>query len=233
MGAVLDMVTDRFSTAGLCTILAIFYQKYAIFFIACVSLDICSHYAQMNAYVLFSLAALFFNVCTNSLLCRSLLKGSDSHKKVDAKAGLLHLYYTNRNVLGLVCLSAELVYVFLYIMHFPQFNGPLLTTYHGYDIHAIHIGLFASLPLWALKQYLNLKQLFSAMLSMDAAPAGAAAVTVSASFSVPEAAAVATEAPAATATVSEESSTTAAAPVRRRSVSRTRTPTRSRAVKAE
>jgi CDP-diacylglycerol--inositol 3-phosphatidyltransferase len=51
MGAVLDMVTDRFSTAGLCTILAQLYPDYSLFFISIVSLDLSSHYAQMNAYV--------------------------------------------------------------------------------------------------------------------------------------------------------------------------------------
>lgn len=61
------------------------------FIIFLFSLDICSHYAQMNA---------------------QLLKGADSHKKVDKSLGLLHLYYTNRIVLGIVCLSAELVRAF-------------------------------------------------------------------------------------------------------------------------
>jgi hypothetical protein len=111
------------------------------------------------------------------------MHGSESHKKVDKSLGLLHLYYTNRNVLGLVCLSAELVYVCLYVRVFAA--GALLGHVAGYPVHVVDAVLAASVPLWALKQYLNIKQLVNALLSMDVvAAAPAPLVAASSGFSL-------------------------------------------------
>lgn len=46
-GAVLDMVTDRFSTAALATLLSHFYPKYLFFFILLNILDFVSHWYRM------------------------------------------------------------------------------------------------------------------------------------------------------------------------------------------
>eukprot|EP00698_Gefionella_okellyi_P018462 TRINITY_DN552_c0_g1_i1.p1 TRINITY_DN552_c0_g1~~TRINITY_DN552_c0_g1_i1.p1 ORF type:complete len:284 (-),score=41.97 TRINITY_DN552_c0_g1_i1:27-878(-) len=148
MGAVLDMITDRFSTAGVCMILCTLYTSvwWRLAFIALMALDLCSHYAQMYS---------------------SLSHGQTSHKNVDSNLGLLHLYYTNRNVLGLVCFSAEVWYVLLYVQSVwtsTKYVVPGL----GVTVTIPYFLWLLSIPLFALKQYLNFKQLATALLSLDA-----------------------------------------------------------------
>eukprot|EP00762_Andalucia_godoyi_P005445 ANDGO_08354.mRNA.1 CDP-diacylglycerol--inositol 3-phosphatidyltransferase len=130
LGAVLDMVTDRCGTAGLCMILAQTYPVYTSTFVSLVFLDIFSHWFRMYS---------------------SLSQGSESHKVVLDKTGkqvkqffLLHLYYNNRIVLGGVCLLNEFFYVFLFwwnhssIAFFP---------------------MLLCAPVFLLKQFLNVVQL--------------------------------------------------------------------------
>ena len=76
-GAVLDMVTDRCTTACLLVFLASAWPRWSIVFQGLISLDLASHYMHMYA---------------------SISMGSgESHKKVDAdRSYILHLYYTNR-----------------------------------------------------------------------------------------------------------------------------------------
>lgn len=76
-GAVLDMVTDRCTTACLLVFLASAWPRWSILFQGLISLDLASHYMHMYA----SLA----------------MGGGRSHKKVDeSRSYILHLYYTNR-----------------------------------------------------------------------------------------------------------------------------------------
>ena len=145
-GAVLDMVTDRFSTAILCVILTHLYQEYAKIFMFLIVLDIVSHWISMYS---------------------SLLVGSDSHKTMrDDVPRLLHLYYTNRTVLGLVCLGNELFYVFLYVAPFvPQLllQYPVLNVYTGGDLAGlVRLAIYACFPVHALKQVINVIQMVNA-----------------------------------------------------------------------
>ncbi|EFC39547.1 predicted protein [Naegleria gruberi] len=101
-GAVLDMVTDRFSTAALVTILSNFYPNYTPYFVLLNILDFVSHWFRM--YV-------------------SLVIGTASHKDVDwDRSYLLALYYTNKTFMAILCVGNELFYVFLYAIHFYQLS---------------------------------------------------------------------------------------------------------------
>ncbi len=77
-GAVLDMVTDRCTTACLLVFLSSAFPRWTLLFQGLISLDLASHY--MHMYATLSMG------------------GSDqSHKKVDqSRSRLLHLYYNNR-----------------------------------------------------------------------------------------------------------------------------------------
>ncbi|RMZ74811.1 hypothetical protein DV737_g5714, partial [Chaetothyriales sp. CBS 132003] len=77
-GAVLDMVTDRCTTACLLVFLAQAFPRWSIVFQVLISLDLASHYIHMYAML-------------------HLGGSGTSHKKVDEKRSwILHLYYTNR-----------------------------------------------------------------------------------------------------------------------------------------
>jgi phosphatidylglycerophosphate synthase len=77
-GAVLDMVTDRCTTACLLVFLASAWPRWAILFQGLISLDLASHYVHMYATLI--------------------MGGVDtSHKKVDkSRSFILNLYYTNK-----------------------------------------------------------------------------------------------------------------------------------------
>jgi CDP-diacylglycerol--inositol 3-phosphatidyltransferase len=77
-GAVLDMVTDRCTTACLLVFLSSAFPRWAIVFQGLISLDLASHY--MHMYATLSMA------------------GADtSHKSVSkSRSYLLNLYYTNK-----------------------------------------------------------------------------------------------------------------------------------------
>ncbi|KAL0229556.1 hypothetical protein GEMRC1_014173 [Eukaryota sp. GEM-RC1] len=97
-GAVLDMITDRFSTTCLCVVLAMLYPSYLIVFNCIIALDVSSHYFHMNC---------------------SLLLGSKSHKEVaQSKNFLLKLYYESRLFMSILCLGNELFFVLLYVTSF-------------------------------------------------------------------------------------------------------------------
>ncbi|KAI4186108.1 MAG: hypothetical protein L6R41_003680 [Letrouitia leprolyta] len=105
-GAVLDMVTDRCTTSCLLVFLSSAFPRWALLFQGLISLDFASHYMHMYA----TLA----------------MGGSEqSHKKIDqSRSRLLHLYYTNRTVLFLVCMFNELFFIALYLL---SFSSPILS----------------------------------------------------------------------------------------------------------
>lgn len=77
-GAVLDMVTDRCTTACLLVFLSSAWPRWSIVFQGLISLDLASHYIHMYATLS--------------------MGGSDqSHKQVDkTRSWILNLYYTNK-----------------------------------------------------------------------------------------------------------------------------------------
>jgi CDP-diacylglycerol--inositol 3-phosphatidyltransferase len=129
-GAVLDMVTDRFSTAALVTLLSHFYNSkiYIMGFVLLNILDFVSHWIRMYSTLVANVA---------------------SHKDTRViKNPLLRIYYGNRMVMAVLCLGNELFYIFLYALHFFEMS-PLFVT-------AAWIFL---IPTWGFKQLMNVIQL--------------------------------------------------------------------------
>lgn len=88
-GAVLDMVTDRCTTACLLVFLSSAFPRWAIVFQGLISIDMASHYMHMYATLV--------------------MGGTEtSHKSVDkSRSWLLNLYYTNK--VGAPCSSRSLL----------------------------------------------------------------------------------------------------------------------------
>ncbi|KAI9046683.1 hypothetical protein LZ554_009422 [Drepanopeziza brunnea f. sp. 'monogermtubi'] len=105
-GAVLDMVTDRCTTACLLVFLSSAWPRWALLFQGLISLDLASHYVHMYASLV--------------------MGGTDtSHKKVDkSRSYILNLYYTNKTVLFLFCALNEVFFIALYLL---SFSSPLLS----------------------------------------------------------------------------------------------------------
>ncbi|KAH7015322.1 CDP-alcohol phosphatidyltransferase-domain-containing protein [Ilyonectria destructans] len=108
-GAVLDMVTDRCTTACLLVFLSSAFPRWAIIFQGLIALDLASHYMHMYATLVVS--------------------GSDSsHKNIDkSKSFVLNLYYTNKArliVLFVFCALNEVFFIALYLL---SFSSPLLS----------------------------------------------------------------------------------------------------------
>ncbi|KFZ05140.1 hypothetical protein V501_08631 [Pseudogymnoascus sp. VKM F-4519 (FW-2642)] len=105
-GAVLDMVTDRCTTACLLVFLASAFPRWSIVFQGLISLDLASHYMHMYATLVMGGAG-------------------ESHKKVDrSRSYILNLYYTNKTVLFLFCALNEIFFIALYLL---SFSSPLLS----------------------------------------------------------------------------------------------------------
>ncbi|PWZ01385.1 hypothetical protein BCV70DRAFT_73113 [Testicularia cyperi] len=97
-GAVLDMVTDRCTTACLLCFLTAAYPRCAIIFQGLITLDFSSHYIHMYS---------------------SLIAGSSSHKIVTSDVSkILWYYYNDSRTLFLFCAGNELFFVCLYLMDF-------------------------------------------------------------------------------------------------------------------
>lgn len=76
-GAVLDMVTDRCTTACLLVFLASAFPRWSIIFQGLISLDLASHYMHMYATL-------------------SMGGSNQSHKKIDeSRSWILKMYYSN------------------------------------------------------------------------------------------------------------------------------------------
>ena len=134
LGATLDMVTDRISTAGLLAVLSGFYQDYSTVFVYLIMLDVGSHWLQTHSGFLVNVK-------------------NDNHKNLGEKFFLLKLYYTNRNVLGIVCLGAEVFLLLLYFNHFyPYLMKNIFYLFFFYINFAIY----------AFKQLISIIQIFGA-----------------------------------------------------------------------
>ena len=134
LGATLDMVTDRVSTAGLLAILGSLYPEHSVAFVYLIMLDVGSHWLQTHSGFLVNVQ-------------------NDNHKNLGEKFFLLKLYYTNRNVLGTVCLGAE---VFLMMLYFNYFNKNLMQ-------NQIYCVLFyVCFVIYVFKQLISIIQIFGA-----------------------------------------------------------------------
>ncbi|CCH61708.1 hypothetical protein TBLA_0F01660 [Henningerozyma blattae CBS 6284] len=132
LGAVLDMVTDRSTTAGLICFLCKVWPSMCVPLQVLLGIDISSHYMHMYA---------------------TLSAGENSHKNVSAESSkLLHLYYTNRKFLFIICFLHEMWYCALYLMAFRRY----------YTIG--YVCLIISTPGFIFKQVTNIIQLIRAAL---------------------------------------------------------------------
>ncbi|OWR53750.1 CDP-diacylglycerol-inositol 3-phosphatidyltransferase [Danaus plexippus plexippus] len=103
-GAMLDQLTDRAGTAGLMMTLATLYPKYTFWFQISLAIDITCHWLYLHTVT---------------------LQGRTSHKFVDMSENpIMHLYYTNKNVLFFMCAGNEMFYAALYVLHF--YSGPIV-----------------------------------------------------------------------------------------------------------
>lgn len=143
-GAVLDMVTDRCTTACLLVFLSSAFPRWAIIFQGLISLDLASHYMHMYATL-------------------SMGGADNSHKNVDkSRSRLLNLYYTNKvrwlhlfrsvtfpkltapgqAVLFIFCAFNEIFFIALYLLSFssPLLSPSLLKTVGESNAAEIHAG---------------------------------------------------------------------------------------------
>ncbi|GLJ07556.1 hypothetical protein SUGI_0069620 [Cryptomeria japonica] len=142
-GAVLDMVTDRVSTAALLVVLSHLYRPCFAFFLALLALDIASHWLQMYS---------------------TFLSSKTSHKDVkDSKSWLVKVYYQHRLFMGYCCIGAEVLYLVLYLISEDQPHGVIKVFMAGIKQKSplMLLGLLA-LPGWAIKQIVNVVQLKTA-----------------------------------------------------------------------
>ena len=94
-GAVLDMVTDRLSTAGLLTLLAALRPASLWIPLSLLSLDIASHWAAAHA---------------------AAASGAASHKDTRNASLIVRLYYRHRLFMGACCVSCEVLYLAAYAL---------------------------------------------------------------------------------------------------------------------
>ncbi|KAG6480523.1 hypothetical protein ZIOFF_057107 [Zingiber officinale] len=158
-GAVLDMVTDRVSTACLLSVLSQLYRP-GLIFLALLGLDIASHWLQMYSV----LPRLDRGPSLHVGDSCSFLSGKTSHKDVkDSSSWLFKLYYRNRMFMAFCCVGSEVLYIILYLLA-DEKSESLITVY----LNAIRTNTLLSFLLpfvsigWAIKQVVNVIQMKSA-----------------------------------------------------------------------
>ncbi|KAL4913490.1 CDP-alcohol phosphatidyltransferase-domain-containing protein [Aspergillus aurantiobrunneus] len=117
-GAVLDMVTDRCTTACLLVFLSSAWPRWALVFQSLIALDMASHYMHMYATL-------------------SMGGANQSHKKIDSsRSWVLYLYYNSRTVLFICCALNELFFIGLYLLSFssPTLSPSLLLPPQGVTV---------------------------------------------------------------------------------------------------
>ncbi|KAL2537792.1 CDP-diacylglycerol--inositol 3-phosphatidyltransferase 1 [Forsythia ovata] len=141
-GAVLDMVTDRISTACLLVILSQVYRPGFIF-LSLLALDIASHWLQMYS---------------------SFLVGKTSHKDVkDSSNWLFRAYYGNRKFMGYCCVSCEVLYIILFLLAKKQTENLTEVLVNAAMQSWIYLTLLALILFgWTIKQSVNLIQIKTA-----------------------------------------------------------------------
>ncbi|XP_059306166.1 probable CDP-diacylglycerol--inositol 3-phosphatidyltransferase 2 [Lycium barbarum] len=141
-GAVLDMVTDRVSTACLLVILSQVYRPGFIF-LSLLALDISSHWLQMYS---------------------TFLVGKTSHKDVkDSSSWLFRLYYGNRMFMGYCCVSCEVLYITLFLLARNETDSLIDVLVNTATTSWIYLVYLALLVFgWAIKQFVNVIQMKTA-----------------------------------------------------------------------
>ncbi|KAF7810777.1 putative CDP-diacylglycerol--inositol 3-phosphatidyltransferase 2 [Senna tora] len=141
-GAVLDMITDRISTACLLVILSQVYRPGMIF-LSLLALDIASHWLQMYS---------------------TFLLGKASHKDVkDSTNWLFRAYYGNRMFMAYCCVSCEVLYLLLFFLSENQTEKLMDVLASSFQkISVVSFLLATTLFGWAIKQIVNIIQMKTA-----------------------------------------------------------------------
>ncbi|KAJ4834528.1 putative CDP-diacylglycerol--inositol 3-phosphatidyltransferase 2 [Turnera subulata] len=138
-GAVLDMVTDRISTACLLVILSQVYRP-GLTFVSLLALDIASHWLQMYS---------------------TFLVGKASHKDVkDSTNWLFKAYYGNRMFMAYCCVACEVLYIALFLLAEKETENLMdVLTASIKEGSLISVLVALSLFGWAIKQIVNIIQI--------------------------------------------------------------------------
>ncbi|KAL8543756.1 hypothetical protein ACS0TY_004353 [Phlomoides rotata] len=142
-GAVLDMVTDRISTACLLVVLSQVYRP-GLIFLSLLALDIASHWLQMYS---------------------TFLVGKSSHKDVkDSSSWLFRLYYGNHKFMGYCCVSCEVLYIILFLLAKNQTENLTEVLVNAVVTQNwLYLTLLSlSVVGWAIKQLVNVIQMKTA-----------------------------------------------------------------------
>ncbi|KAL9243831.1 hypothetical protein vseg_017673 [Gypsophila vaccaria] len=142
LGAVLDMVTDRISTACLLVLLSQIYRP-GLIFLSLLALDIASHWFQMYS---------------------TFLSGKVSHKDVkDSSSWLFRAYYGNRMFMAFCCVSCEVLYIILFLLARSQ-SEDVIDVIISSARQSLPLFILEALVLfgWAVKQSINVIQLKTA-----------------------------------------------------------------------
>jgi CDP-diacylglycerol--inositol 3-phosphatidyltransferase len=137
IGAALDMIADRLTTASLLMILGRLYPNYFVTFLLLVLLDVGSHWLQVYSSLL--------EIAEN--------KSIKNHKEVKEKFIILDIYYHNRFVLFNTCLFAEIFLLLSYLNYF-YFDWMKNDIYKGF--------YYFSLSIYVFKQICSIFQIFGA-----------------------------------------------------------------------
>jgi CDP-diacylglycerol--inositol 3-phosphatidyltransferase len=134
-GGVLDMVTDRCTTAGMLVVLTWLYPEHAFLFLGLLLLDISSHWVQM----------------TSALLLEKHHKSEEGNKD---KFFLVRWFYSHYPFFGYLCVGAELTYVLLYVTKYmpPSETRSVFIFFLNYICK----------PACVMKNIVNVAQLMSA-----------------------------------------------------------------------
>ncbi|GMP93790.1 hypothetical protein CsSME_00043491 [Camellia sinensis var. sinensis] len=141
-GAVLDMVTDRISTACLLVILSQIYRP-GLVFLSLLALDIASHWLQMYS---------------------TFLVGKVSHKDVkDSTNWLFKAYYGNRIFMCYCCVACEVLYIILFLLAKNQNENLKNVIMNATKQNSVLSVLLVLLVVgWAIKQAVNVIQIKTA-----------------------------------------------------------------------
>ncbi|MEN2497137.1 MAG: MCM DNA helicase complex subunit [Marteilia pararefringens] len=131
-GSVFDMVLDRTSTIGLQIAILTFYPSLALPFVFLITLDIMSHwYSTSLGFIIKS-----------------------SHKELAYGSRLMEIYYSNKNVLFVLCLMNEMTYISL-----AAYNITTNAILKKFSI----VFLVFSFPLMVIKNVINVMQLVASV----------------------------------------------------------------------
>uniref|UniRef100_A0A0G4HPB6 CDP-diacylglycerol--inositol 3-phosphatidyltransferase n=1 Tax=Chromera velia CCMP2878 TaxID=1169474 RepID=A0A0G4HPB6_9ALVE len=139
-GAVLDQVTDRFSTAGLVVLVTMRYKAFYVAFISIIVLDFVSHWFHMYA---------------------SVALGNESHKTIPSHKVILKFYYEGPGVMFVAHACNEIFFLTLMCISLAESTQPEVAGIMRWTSCIVA-------PIMFFKQLTNLLQLVDACSELAA-----------------------------------------------------------------